>query len=554
MTSESHCDVAVVGSGAGGACVAYALSQAGLKTIVLEKGTWHTDTTHDDDELYYYILRKGWPSLKHEYTVVNLATAAPAGSISNRMGQSYGTVGGGTVFYAGVSERFRLEDFRKRTIYGAVDGADVVDWPDGFYDELEPYYTKAEALIGVSGASANDPLDPPRSKNALLPPLPKHRLNDLLHSGAQRLGWHAFDIPLALSSQYNPVTGRNWCVSSGLCSGYPCAWGAKGSVDRVLLKGLVEAGKLTVVTEAVVRRLEADKGKVSRVIYSQRGSREEHAVQCNAAVLAASGIVSPLLMLASKLGNSNDMVGRNLMLHIEAQRGSLFEGEFRHDQFYNVKKLQVNDHYRPSVADGYINHASMQTGTKQGPIRYSQIKQPGGWGAEYIARLMDEYSRYYELQAMVEDLPQTNNRVTIAPDRLDVDGLPVASVFHRYHPMDARALAATFERMGLWLESSGGTSITSMPAEMLQWLEVGDYTRPVPWRPVGYHPMGTLRMGDDPHTSVVDRNCESHEVRNLYVVDSSIFPSSAGVNPTLTIQANALRVGDRIAARVRGTE
>ena len=560
--APDSCDVAIIGAGAAGACVAYRLALAGVRVALLEKGDWLESRAHDDDELYYYILRKGWPALDDEFTVADLLWEDGALTKPHRMGQSYGAVGGGTIYYAGVSSRFYPADFTKRSQWGNLPGAALADWPKGFYGELEPYYGEAEGLIGVSGDHSRDPNFPRSANPRLLPALPGHKLTELLNAGARALGWNPFPIPLALNSRFNAANGMNWCISSGMCSGYPCAWRAKNAVDDVLLRPQREQPHLQVITRVVARRIEVDaNGRARGVVFSQRGETVEHELRCRAVVLGASGILSPLIALLSQskrfpngLGNTNDLVGRHLMFHIEGQRGAYFDWDFGSEEFHNLKKTMVSDFYEPEPADAFVNHTTIQAGSKSGPIRFVLSKRPGGWGGEYLRGVLADYMRYHELQAMCEDLPQHDNRVTIDPVHTDADGMPCAHVRHRFHEMDGRAFLATMRRMGQWLEAAGGEEISELPSLMLEWEKDrrdGRDAGPPRRRPYGFHLMGTLRMGEDPDTSVVDRDCRFHEVPNVYCADSSIFPSSTGVNPTLTIQANALRVADRMIARAQ---
>ncbi|GJM15550.1 MAG: choline dehydrogenase [Thermodesulfobacteriota bacterium] len=550
-------DVVIIGSGAGGACAAWGIANKGIDTLVIEKGDWLKDDTYDDDELHYYILKKGWPSIENEYSMADLYRGKESKERPHRMGQSYGCVGGGTIYYAGVSSRFYREDFEKYKIWGDIPGANLADWPKGFYEEIGPYYSQAEELIGVSGDYSNDyaRFNQLNHRPRLLPPLPYHKIGERLNDAAKELGWNPFPIPLALNSIYNEKTNSNWCISSGMCSGYPCAWGAKNSVDQVVLSNLVDKPNFSILTNTLAAFAETDsKGNISGVVCINRSSKEKFFVKAKAVILACSGILSPLFCLNSQtkqhqngLGNSNDLVGRNLMFHIEGQRGAQFDGDFGNEEFHNLKKVMVTDFYIPDQSDEFVNHMSIQMGSKSGPIRYVLSKVPEGWGRQYLKDMHKNYMQYHELQAMCEDLPQLSNRVTAA-DRKDVDGMPVAHIHHRFHKMDGLAFIKTMEKMEQWLQAGGGKMITGISSDMVEWKRLIDQGEDIPpmRRPYGYHLMGTLRMGDDPDRSVVNRYCQFHEVPNLFCVDSSIFPTSAGVNPTLTIQANALRVADKI--------
>jgi len=545
---KNEFDVVIVGGGASGLFAAIPLIRSGYSVAIVEKGRWRESSPYDNDELYTYVDQREWPDPAREFSVVDFGDASSL--TTHRMGQSYGYVGGGTITYAGVSERFRLADFVKRTSHGDIDDANTADWPVGFYDELEPYYAIAEGLLGVSGDSSLDPTAPPRS-NKLFPPLAYHEINLQMISAAKSLGWNPYPVPLAISSVYNPATHRTWCVSSGLCSGYRCIWNSKGSADTIFRSQVEGAANYKIFTNHVALKIETcfEGASVSAVRILNRQTRAVSTLAARRVLLAAGGVLSPSLLLRSKdrfhpdgLSNGNDLVGRNLMFHIEGQKGAYFKGDFAREKFNNVKKVMVADHYFGNDRSS-SNHVTIQAGTKTGPIRFAIKKQ--GWGLDYLRDMYANYMNHYEFQVMVEDLPRECNRVTLDETRLDVDGLACSKITHRYHPMDGLALIDAFDLADRWIRQMNGTAVTNPEAALLQWKSAGCRTPP-PWIPVGFHLMGTLRMGTDPLTSVIDRDCQSHSVKGLFVVDSSVFPTSAGVNPTLTLQANALRVADKI--------
>jgi choline dehydrogenase-like flavoprotein len=548
--AKKEFDIIIIGGGASGLFAAIPLIEKGYSVVIIEKGKWREETEFDNDELYTYIDQKDWPNQREEFSVIDVADNTPP--FAHRMGQSYGYVGGGTITYAGVSERFRLKDFTKRSDYGDIEGLNLCDWPKGFYEELEPFYGMAEKLLGVSGDSSEDPTTPPRT-GKLLPPLTMHPINHQMKDAAKRLNWHPYPVPLAISSVYNPESNRTWCVSGGLCSGYRCIWNSKGSADEVFKEKVKNYSNYTVLTNHIVESVQTDANgsKVQSVRIRNRKTKTSELIYGDRVILAAGGILSPALLLMSKnskhpkgLLNENDLVGRNLMFHIEGQKGAVFQGDFKKEKFSNVKKVMVSDHYIPKDNE-FINHITIQAGTKTGPIRYATKKTQGGWGSSYLKNVFNDYMNYYEFQVMVEDLPNLDNTVTLDPLEKDVDGLPCVRITHRYHKMDALALLKSFELAELWAKEMGGTLFTRSETDLKKWKEENSNFHP-PWRPIGFHLMGTLRMGDEVNNSVVNRNCEAHSLKGLFVVDSSIFPTSAGVNPTLTIQANALRVANHI--------
>lgn len=527
-------DVCIVGSGAGGGVLAHALTRAGFSVVVLEKGRPPVRDATAEDELLQVTRNFHQPPLESDGTEVREDPAVPGKP--TRVGQAFYLVGGGTVLYAGTSWRLRPKDLTKRSTYGEVAGASLVDWPVG-YDELEPWYTMAEKEVGISGVSGEDPTEPPRSADHLLPPLKEDPFSLILSKAAKGLGLRPFHIPTAISSRPNPVNGTGQCQYCGWCSGYTCLFYAKNSMDITLLPKAQKTGRMQLITGASVSRIGLDgQGRARAVIYHDAAKDLEDHVEARVVCLAAGGVQTPRLLLLSRqeghpegLANASGLVGRHLMFHIEGRRNGLLPDTF---PFEMAKKLGIHDFYFPSKDEDWVNHCSIQSGSRRGPIRYAMSRP--GWGEDWARMLRDDFGHLHQLQAMVEDLPLESNRVELDPDRRDARGDPLARIVHRYHEMDRRALTRTLERMGDLLEACGARLIDGTAAHTNV---LGGYT---------YHLMGTCRMGDDPATSVVNRDGRCHQVPNLFVADSSVFPTSAGLNPTLTIQALAFRMADHI--------
>ena len=591
------CDVVVVGSGAGGALTAYQLAKRGLNTVVLEKGVWREEGDPDsawpwrwdNDEVYSRLRKVVEPdaeSNQFEYTLTKFANTP--GYVPMQVGQGFGVVGGATVFYAACAWRFRERDFTKYTSYNdqlsRVMKADypkveLVDWPTvvdrqsgqlvPFFEAIEPYYGLAEHLVGVSGDSTRDWCDPKNRKakiadeetgalvNTYMPPVPFEAINEFIAKAATAAGFTPFPIPLAINSQPNIRKGMRACVSCNFCSGYPCTWRAKNSVDESVLRYALRRfpDKLSVHTQVTVRRIlsapsqQGKLGQVTGLLYSQ-GRREPNEpagkvepprrLRCRVVVLAAGGIMSPRILLLSGLGGK--LVGKNLMFHVDDKREAFFDKFTPSDEgvFRLTKKLAVTDGYYPAPTDPHVNHASIQMGSKGGPAAFATGRKLMG---KELLDVMPRYSQTFDIQAMVEDLPQESNLVDLDGDHLDPYGDPVARVTHKFHPLDAEARNATFGRIDAIIEKAGGTKPAAPENARVSAGKM---------KPAGVHTMGTLRMGTedastDNKKSVVDREGRVHGIANLFVADASVFPTSAGVNPALTIQANALRVADNIA-------
>lgn len=533
--AEKATTVLIVGSGASAGPIAFELARAGIDVMILEKGDWCENHPLNEDELAQTRLEMYRPSGELDPTLVY--SKGELVSESSRIGQSFYLVGGGTVRYAGTSWRFRTQDFRKLSLYGAVPGSSLVDWPLS-YEELEPYYTKAELEIGISGNVGEDPTEPQRSKNVLLPPLKGDSYQERLMKAARGLGWHPFRIPLALHSQSSKRTGANACMLCGWCSGYPCMYNAKSAVSLSLYPRALKTGKLQIKTRAYATRILVDaRDRVTGVEYMDLDTNQSHVMQCRILVLAASAVQTARLLLQSTSGrfpnglaNSSGMVGRNLMFHIEAKGSAVFDDDF-HQGYY--KKVGIHDFYFPQSGDPFVNHRSIQSGSKPSPIAFASSLS--GYGEGFMQALRKGFLHTQELQCMVEDLPQLGNRVTLSATRRDAWGMPAPEVHHAYHEMDRHALESAILRMRQLLEAAGGREI-SVPKTASTNI-TGRYT---------WHLMGTARMGHDPAESVLNSDGMAHDVANLWVVDGSAFPTSAGLNPTLTMQAFSFRAADRL--------
>lgn len=532
-------DVLVVGSGAGGGAAAFKLASSGVSVLVLEKGATCERNELVEDELLQIHQEMYRPSAESDPTVVTSKGKLVAAS--SRVGQAFYLVGGGTVRYSATSWRFRPEDFKKLGKYGAVAGASLVDWPLT-YEELEPHYTEAELEIGISGKAGADPTEPFRSKDVLLPPLNEDRFQQRVTKAAKGLGWRPFPIPVAIHSRANERTNGHLCTQCGWCSGYPCLFQAKSAVDIVLFPRAQKTGRFRLQSQAYATKVLVNaKNKVTGVEYIDLKTGARHVVKCKVLIIAGSAIQTARLLLLSTTGkhpkglsNSSGLLGKNLMFHMEAKASAVFDEEY-HQGLY--KKVGVHDFYYPSKEDGFPNHRSIQSGSKSTPIAFALSR--AGHGADYVRDIQKNFLKTHELQCMVEDLPQESNRVRLSDEKKDSWGIPVAEVEHAYHDMDKLAIKSALDKVEALLKAAGGKNLKlpSLHSDI-----TGRYT---------WHLMGTARMGKDPSTSVLNSYCQSHEIPNLFVTDGSSFCTSAGLNPTLTIQALAFRAADYIAKNRR---
>lgn len=533
-------DAVVIGSGAGGGLAAFKLTQLGLSVCVLEKGAARDPQENPEDELAEIILERHRPSALDDPTEVR--SKGQVVSQSTRVGQSFYLVGGGTVRYTATSWRLRPEDFKKASHYGVPSGSTLVDWPLT-YEDLEPFYTEAELEIGVSGVAGRDPTEPKRSKDVLLPPLKPDVFQEILTKGAQKLGLKPFPIPVAIHSQPNTRTGGAMCMQCGWCAGFPCRFAAKSSTSTVIFPRLAENKNFKLIENAYVTNFVTDpqSNKVKSVEYLDLQSKTMQKIETQLVFLAASAVQTSRLLLHSAsnqnkqgLANSSGLVGKNLMFHLEAKASATFDADF--PQAY-YKKVGIHDFYFPDKKLGFVNHRSIQSGSKAPPISFALGQK--GFGKKYLEDIQENFLHFQEIQAMVEDLPLETNRVELGESD-DPWGIPVPRIEHEYHEDDRRALQSCFNHMEDLLRVSGGKNI-SIPK-----VAPKNITDRYTW-----HLMGTARMGDTKTTSVTNKFCQTHDHKNLFIVDGSVFCSSGGLNPTLTIQALALRAAQYAAAELK---
>jgi choline dehydrogenase-like flavoprotein len=541
-------DFVVIGAGAAGGVVAKELSTAGFQVVVLEQGPHLRAEDFEHDELKKKRIWSppyiGQDVLTNDHslqpntfrkTAKDKAALAPA--------VQYGRcVGGGSVHFTANYWRFHEIDFIERSRFGPIEGTGFADWPIT-YGDLEPYYTKAEWDLGISGLAGASPFDPPRSKPYPLPPLPVKSSGVLMDKGARKLGWHSFPAPLAILSQ--PYRGREACHHCGYCIFFGCEWGAKSSTLASVIPMAEETGRCEVRTGCYVRKISTDKGgRVDGAVYFD-SQRQEQFQKAKAVVLCANGAETPRLLLLSKsnlfpdgLANSNGLVGKYLMFDCDSGANGIFEHPLNEYKSVVVTRV-VHDFYDSDPKRGFYGGGGMDARLEAYPVEYALFSTPPGtpkWGAGFKRSLQENYNRQLMILTHLTTLPLESNTITLDPEVKDAWGLPAMRVTYKNHPDDLKNMAFFSDRALELLDAAGAQK---------KWaIEPQETTASV-------HLMGTCRMGNDPKASVVDKYHRAHDVPNLFIVDGSSFVTSGRNQPTCTIQALAYRASDYIARQAR---
>lgn len=499
-------DVLVIGSGFGGTMAAHTLVHAGFRVLMLEKGDWVRRGPHNWTGEQVGLLGEHY-STESPYLVHDEQGRSTVGAFS--------CVGGPSVFYGGVALRFRAEDFESNPDLDSNSGA---AWPYT-YEDLEPYYAAAERIIGVAGESGQDPTEPRRSAPYAEPPGPLAPVSERMAEAARGLGFHPFRLPLAIN--YGAASNRSRCVGCGTCDGFACAIGAKNDLATGVLPALVERGLELRAQHAAIEIL-AERGRVTGVVCAdvRTGERTIHRAEC--VVLAAGALGSPHLILASNLHRCNPgghVVGRYLMRHLNRIAFGMFPRPPAPDGRFH-KQIGIHDLYFGNADSGKLRGklgGIQQVGTPPASLVRQQLAGPlGAVGGLLVGHLTG-------LLTIAEDQPQFNNRVALDPTHTDRFGLPRLVVSHRYTKRDIAASRLLMQGARAVLRRTGAWACYQHQIRTFS------------------HAVGTMRMGRDPRTSALDERGRFRGLDNLYVLDGSFMPRSGGVNPSLTIAANALR-------------
>ena len=539
--TSSEVDFVVIGSGAAGGVVAKELSVAGFSVVVLEQGPYlrEKDFRHDEfGVVFRSALTNNYRTQPNTLRKSADDKAKPAAAIG------YGRqVGGGSVHFTANYWRFHESDFRERSLYGSVPGSTLDDWPITYAD-LEPYYTKAEQDLGISGLAGSNPFDGPRSAPYPLPPMPVKSSGVLFDRGAKKLGLHPFPAPVAILSQ--PYKGRGACVHCGMCEQFGCEMRSKSSTLATVIPMAEKTGNCEIRPDSYVRKIQTDaRGAVTGAIYFNK-QRREIFQRAKAVVVCANGAETPRLLLMSKsnrfpdgLANSSGLVGKNLMVDTWSEAYGIFEHPL--NEFKSIQVTRVlHDYYAADPKRGFYGGAGIDARFQYQPISFALSDPPPGvprWGAGFKQALAHNFTRHMTLEGHCSTLAVESNSISLDTDVKDAWGLPALRVTWASHSDDAKTRKFIHDRMIEILDAAGAKTV---------W---GEYQADVL---PSVHLMGTCRMGSDPKKSVVNAVHRAHDVPNLFVVDGSSFVTCARQQPTATIQALAYRAADKMIDWAKG--
>lgn len=555
-------DICIVGSGAGAGPVIYELSKAGLKVAVLEKGPWLKTEDFSKDEMVATRRSVYTPNLKEECHV--LVKQNSEGEWMRQSTYSSGrdfwngsAVGGSSNFMSAYFHRLKPVDFRLLSEFGAIDGANIADWPIG-YNDIERYYSKTENIVGVSGQVKPHKHQEPRSTPDFpYPPLAENLFSTWLDDAAERLNFELFKSPRGIISK--PKDDRNACYYSNYCGSYGCSSDAKGSSRVALINDALKTGNCSIFPNSKVFHLETDgNGTIVKANYYDIDGAKQF-IEAGIFVVAAQAIETSRLLLMSKnkdfpngLANNNGQVGKNIVFSGGGVgSGQLFFEDLDQDEAEQIKApgafinrasqewYEINDtefsdkRVKGGTIDFVVQHANAVTKTV--PLKWDD---DGNllFGSDLKEKVKAYFTeqRKFKFEIFVDWLPNDNCFVELDEEVTDKWGDPVAKIWLGYHEHDlkigkylAQKAEDLFEEVGM---KNIQSSVTGSVSPNLQ--------------------AGGCRFGNDPTSSVLDKNCKAHEVSNLYITDGSFMPTGGSVTYTFTIYANAFRVADHLVQKL----
>ncbi|WP_346894443.1 GMC family oxidoreductase [uncultured Roseibium sp.] len=506
--------VVVIGTGAGGGVLSNELAQKGVKVVALEAGGRYLpdDYINDEWESFGQLAWTEPRTTSGDWRVAKDFSGLPAWIVK--------AVGGTTIHWAGASLRFQPHEFKTKTTYGDVQGANLLDWPIDLA-EMEPWYDKAEAKLGVTRTGGR-------------PGLPGNNNFKVFEAGARKLGYKEVHTGrMAINSE--DYDDRVSCQQTGFCF-QGCKWGAKWSSAYTDIPRGEATGNLEVRDRCHVLKIEHDaSGKVTGVVYADKDGNQQMQ-KARLVCVAGNSIESPRLLLNSAstlfpdgLANSSGQVGRNYMRHMTGSVYAAFDKPVRMWRGTTMAGV-IQDEARFDPSRGFVGGYEFETLSLGLPFMAAFL-DPGAWGREFTTAL-DSYENMAGLWIVGEDMPQETNRITLNHDVKDSQGLPVADVHFDDHPNDIAMRNHAYARGQAIYDAVGATR-----------------TFPTPPYP-STHNLGTNRMSANPRDGVVNKWGQTHDIPNLFISDGSQFTTGAAENPTLTIVALAIRQADHIAGEM----
>lgn len=534
--SEGHADVLVIGAGASGSLAVNHLSAAGFDVVCLEQGDWVDTSEFPGDKPEWELLaQKPWhPNPNVRGRAADYPCEISDSDVNPLM---FAAVGGSTILWAAHWCRQAPSDFRVRSLDGIAD-----DWPFT-YEELLPYYERAEREMGVSGV-AGDPAYPPGDPYPM-PGLPINAMGRKAAEGMNQLGWHWWPGANAIASE--DYRNLKQCVRYGTCL-TGCPEGAKASTDLTHWPGALDHGT-RLITGARVREITVNRrGLATGAIFLDRQGKEKRQT-ADVVIVCANGVGTPRLLLLSAsnqfpdgLANSSGLVGRRLMMHPYAAVVGLYEEELESWLGPAGQMIQSMEFYETDRSRDYVRGAKWNVMPMGGPLGlrggYGGGPVEDRWGAAHHKNLAEQFGHGFEWGIIAEDLPEESNHVSLDPELVDDDGITAPKINYVNSDNTRKMLDFHVDRA---IEAHEAAGATKTEATRLM-------------RDSGWHLLGTCKMGDDPEISVVNGFGRSHDVPNLYIFDGSVFPTSSGVNPTATITAVALRCVENLIETAQSQE
>ncbi|MER9356352.1 GMC family oxidoreductase [Mesorhizobium sp. M0514] len=506
--------VVIIGSGAGGGTLGNELAQKGVDVVILEAGARHEyeDFINDEWGSFSQLAWTDKRTTSGDWRVSKDFPNLPAWIVKS--------VGGSTTHWAGASLRFQEHEFKTLSTYGKLEGANLLDWPVTFA-EMEPYYAKAEAKMGVTGTNG-------------WPRLPGNNNFKVLKAGADKLGYKECHTGnMAINSVERD--DRNSCQQTGFCF-QGCKWGAKWSTLYTEIPKGEATGHLEVRPNAMAIKINHDaSGKVTGVVYADKdGNLQEQKARIVA--VAGNSIESPRLLLNSEsakfpqgLANSSGQVGKNYMRHTTGSVYAIFDQPVHMYRGTTMAGI-IRDEARHDPSRGFVGGYEFETLSLGLPFMAAFLN-PGGWGRSFTTAL-DHYDHMAGLWIVGEDMPRAENRITLHKDEKDAHGMPIADVHFDDHPNDTAMRNHAYKQATALYDAVGATR--SFP------------TPPYP----STHNLGTNRMSEKAEDGVVNKHGQAHDIKNLFVSDGSQFTTGAAENPTLTIVSLAIRQAEYIASQM----